>query len=64
MIEKHGKQFASLAELSRFESFGSRNQCDGCARGLPVTDGLHRDKSGLPVMACTKDRYKSESEKQ
>lgn len=35
------------------------NQCDGCARGLPVNDhGNHFDKvTELPIMACTKDRY-------
>ena len=34
----------------------STNQCDGCARGLPVTDGNHYE-GDLPVMACTADRY-------
>jgi hypothetical protein len=33
------------------------NQCDGCMRGLPVEYGLHRDSTGLPVMACTADLY-------
>ena len=38
-------------------------QCDGCARGLPVTDGLHHD-GGMPVIACTADQYTIEDEKQ
>lgn len=32
-------------------------QCDGCARGLPVVDGLHRDGSRT-VCACTANRYR------
>lgn len=32
------------------------NQCDGCARGLPIEDGIHIDGRYL-VMGCTKDRY-------
>ena len=35
------------------------NNCDGCARGLPVVDGLHRD-NGRASMACTANRYKGE----
>ena len=35
-----------------------RNQCDGCNRGLQVCDdGLHREPSGHPVMACTRNKY-------
>lgn len=34
------------------------NQCDGCRRGLTRTaGGLHKDRFGLTVMACTADRY-------
>jgi len=34
------------------------NQCDGCARELPVILGIHRDvPSGLPVMACAAGLY-------
>ena len=36
-----------------------KNQCDGCRQGLPLVDGLHRDKNDRAFMACTKDRYKS-----
>lgn len=32
------------------------NQCDGCARRLPVKNGLHRGV-GWDVIGCTKDRY-------
>lgn len=37
----------------------SRNQCDGCARGLPQHGGIHYQlrNRGLPVMACSADRY-------
>jgi len=41
----------------RGENGVPRNQCDGCCRGLPVSEGLHRDESGTAVMACTADRY-------
>ncbi len=34
------------------------NQCDGCKRGLPVVDGLHRAADGTVVMACTAWRYR------
>jgi len=33
------------------------NQCDGCARGLPIDEhGIHRGE-GYDVIACTADRY-------
>ena len=36
---------------------GERNQCDGCARGLPVIGGLHREQRPWDVQGCTADRY-------
>lgn len=33
------------------------NQCDGCARSLPIVSGLHRDEHGLPVMTCCARLY-------
>jgi hypothetical protein len=38
------------------------NQCDGCRRGLPWRETkhgvpIHDDENGVPVMACTADRY-------
>ena len=33
------------------------NQCDGCKRGLPIVNGLHKELTGRPYMCCTKDRY-------
>jgi len=34
-----------------------RNQCDGCARGLPIDEhGIHRGE-GYDVIVCTADRY-------
>ena len=33
------------------------NQCDGCIRGIPVLNGVHRDAQYFG-MACSKDRYK------
>ena len=32
------------------------NQCDGCARGLPVKNGIHRGE-GWDAIGCTKSRY-------
>ena len=32
------------------------NQCDGCRRGLPIVDGLHKGE-GYDMIACTKERY-------
>ena len=32
------------------------NQCDGCVRGTPIVNGVHKDEQGFG-MACTKDRY-------
>lgn len=34
------------------------NNCDGCARGLTVIDGLHRE-NGMPVQGCTSHLYES-----
>ncbi len=33
------------------------NQCDGCARNLILHSGLHINEDGLPVQACTANRY-------
>ena len=33
------------------------NQCDGCARGLPIKDGVHKG-SGYDMIGCTKNLYK------
>jgi hypothetical protein len=33
------------------------NQCDGCRRGMPVADGIHRGASIWDVIGCTADRY-------
>lgn len=34
-----------------------KNQCDGCARKLPVRGKIHRDKNGSIFMCCQKERY-------
>jgi len=34
----------------------TRNQCDGCARGLPLVDGLHRD-GHYAVIVCDAETY-------
>jgi hypothetical protein len=48
---------AALAEAAQVPVV-ERNQCDGCNRGLQVCDdGLHREPSGHPVMACTRNKY-------
>ena len=41
-----------------YENAEHENQCDGCRQGLPVVNGLHRDKNDRPFMACTKQLYK------
>ena len=33
------------------------NQCDGCQRGIPVVNGIHKDEQDFGMM-CTKGRYK------
>ena len=37
------------------------NQCDGCQRGIPVVNGVHKDEQGFG-MGCTKGRYIEEPE--
>ena len=32
------------------------NQCDGCRRGMPLKDGLHR-APGYDFIGCTAERY-------
>ena len=44
-------------ELERLRAAQPANQCDGCARNLPVEDGRHVDRFGMPVMACQAHRY-------
>lgn len=39
------------------------NQCDGCARGIPVVDGTHHDGQGMGI-GCSKDRYLDEDYEQ
>ncbi len=34
------------------------NCCDGCQRGLPIKDGIHKG-TGYDMIGCTKDRYES-----
>lgn len=38
-----------------------KNQCDGCRRGLPLTDGIHYGK-GYDMIGCTKNRYTEQQE--
>jgi hypothetical protein len=33
------------------------NQCDGCRRGLPLEEELHRDFAGYAAMYCTRSLY-------
>ena len=37
------------------------NQCDGCNRGLPLVNGIHRGE-GYDLIGCTADRYKTTQE--
>ncbi len=35
------------------------NQCDGCRRGMPIKDGIHRNPyDAWDLQACTAERYK------
>lgn len=47
---------AANAVLALTPAAGVRNQCDGCARGLPIRDGIHRGV-GYDAIVCTADRY-------
>jgi len=38
------------------------NQCDGCIRGIPVVNGVHRDAQYFG-MVCSKERYIEEEPK-
>ena len=40
---------------------GEINQCDGCARGLPVEDVIHMG-GGYDLIGCTKNRYVAQDE--
>ena len=39
------------------QSEESKNQCDGCRRGLKLQGTIHVDHEGYPVMGCTKELY-------
>lgn len=36
----------------------AKNQCDGCARGMPLRDGIHYGKPAYDMIGCTAHRYK------
>lgn len=38
-----------------------QNQCDGCMKGIPLVDGLHKAE-GYGVIACTRKRYQKPHE--
>ncbi len=38
------------------------NQCDGCKRGLPLKDGIHKASEGYDMIGCTAERYQKTSE--
>lgn len=39
----------------------SRNQCDGCGRGMPLNDkGVHIGKQWYDSIGCTKSRYEND----
>lgn len=62
MSKVENKQVTS----SRLTPYGVLNQCDGCRRGLPITNGMH-DLTGevgsypSEKMWCTKELYEDES---
>jgi len=36
------------------------NQCDGCIRGVPIVNGIHKDEQYFGMM-CSKERYEDMS---
>jgi hypothetical protein len=48
--------FAQADKMRATDPKSPLNQCDGCARGLPIENGIHRGK-GYDLIACTADRY-------
>jgi hypothetical protein len=56
-------EHASMSRHSKFYHVHHSNaekvsNCDGCARGLAVVDGLHRDpERSWDSQGCTADRY-------
>lgn len=42
------------------ENKEEKNQCDGCARNLPLKDGVHSG-GGYDLIGCTKERYISQT---
>jgi hypothetical protein len=40
------------------------NQCDGCRRGIPNINGIHRGDSVFDMIACTADRYQASAPSQ
>lgn len=59
-----GHSASSVAEASTTQPKEPRNQCDGCARGLPVTGGLHRGEGAWDLQGCTAGRYVEHSYRQ
>lgn len=45
--------------LEKLENPETKNQCDGCARDLPINEhGIHYNPDGsYDHIACTKDKY-------
>jgi len=41
----------------------AKNQCDGCARGLPLKDGIHRNDraNGYDLIGCTAHLYQEKA---
>ena len=48
-----------LGKVALPDAPGEINQCDGCARRLPLENGIHYEDThaGHPVMCCTKELY-------
>lgn len=39
------------------------NQCDGCKKGMPILEGIHRLVGGELHMVCTRNKYPIEEKK-
>ena len=53
-----GDELKSKASTDKFRDNWDSifNPCDGCERGTPIVNGIHKDEQDLG-MACSKSRY-------
>ena len=43
------------------ERMKEKNQCDGCRRGLPLKDGIHKNSDSIyDIIGCTAEFYEND----